>query len=210
MGAESTVFIVDDDPSIRRVLRQLFASERLAAESFASAQAFLDQYDAARPGCLLLDVRMPGTSGLELQEQLAARGVRLPIIFMTAYADVPMTVRAMKAGAVDFVEKPFNEQRLLEAVHHALDRDRAARAAADDAAEVRRRLKSLTPRERQVLERVVAGWTNREIAAEWGISDKTVKIHRGRVMQKMRADSLPQLVLLARQVGICTTKVVSD
>jgi len=208
--AQPTVFIVDDDPSIRRVLLQLFESENLPAESFASAQAFLERYDVRRPGCLLLDVRMPGASGLELQEQLGAQGVRLPVIFMTAYADVPMTVRAMKAGAVDFVEKPFSQQLLLEAVHRALERDRAARQAAQHWEESQRRIRRLTRRERQVLTLVVAGKTNREIAEAWGISEKTVKIHRGRVMQKMQADSLPQLVLLAQAGGICTTKVVPD
>ncbi len=205
---EPTVFIVDDDPSIRRVLGQLFESEHLPSESFVSASEFLEGYDADRPGCLLLDVRMPRASGLELQELLSERGVGLPIIFMTAYADVPMSVRAMKAGAIDFVEKPFNEQRLLEAVHRALEQDRQARRCAQAKEEAMRRLRVLTRRERQVLERVVAGRMNREMAEEWGISEKTVKIHRGRVMRKMQADSLPELVLLAQAAGIHTTKVV--
>jgi two-component system response regulator FixJ len=159
MKQQPTVFIVDDDLSIRRALARLFESERLRSESFASAQEFLDCYDASRPGCLLLDVRMPGASGLELQELLAGRGVQLPIVFMTAYADVPMSVRAMKAGAVDFVEKPFNEQNLLEAVHRALDQDREARHSDRDREESQRRVRRLTRRERQVLQLVVAGWT---------------------------------------------------
>jgi two-component system response regulator FixJ len=210
MNQQPTVFVVDDDPSIRRVLAQLFESEDLPSESFASAQEFLDRYDPSRPGCLLLDVRMPGASGLELQDLLMEQGVQLPIIFMTAYANVPMSVRAMKAGALDFVEKPFNEQRLLEAVQRALERDRQTRQSARDREEVRRRLRLLTRRERQVLELVVSGRTNREIAEHWGISEKTVKIHRGRAMGKMRANSLPELVLLAQAAGVCATKVVSD
>ena len=210
MKQQPTVFIVDDDPSIRRALAQLFESERLPSETFASAQEFLVRHEARRPGCLLLDVRMPGASGLKLQDLLTERGVRLPIIFMTAYADVPMCVRAMKAGAVDFVEKPFNEQLLLEAVHRALEQDRQARRSARVREEAQRRFRLLTHRERQVLELVVAGKTNREIAGQWGLSEKTIKIHRGRVMQKMQADSLPELVLLAQNAGVYTTKVVPD
>lgn len=203
-----TVFIVDDDPSIRRVLRELFTQERMPAELFTSAREFLEAIDPRRPGCLLLDVRMPEISGLELQEQLAARGVNLPIVFMTAYADVPMTVRAMKRGAVDFVEKPFNDQLLLEAVQRALARDAEMRHAHTERRALEQRLKELTPRERQVFERVVQGRTNPEIAREWGISEKTVKIHRGRVMEKMQAKSLPELVLMGQKTGICTTNVV--
>ncbi len=209
MAQRPTVFIVDDDASIRRALTHLLESEGLSCDSFASASEFLDRYDADSPGCLLLDVRMPGASGLELQDRLAERGISLPIVFMTAYADVPMSVRAMKAGAVDFVEKPFNEQLLLEAVHRALERDQRDRSAARNQEECRRRVQRLTRRERQVLELVVAGKTNREIADQWGISEKTVKIHRGRVMRKMRAGSLPELVVLAQQAGVCTTKAVS-
>lgn len=207
---EATVFIVDDDPSVRRALGELFESERLPSKSFASAEEFLGQHDDRRPGCLLLDVRMPGTSGLELQDLLTERGVKLPIIFMTAYADVPMSVRAMKAGAIDFVEKPFNEQLLLEAVHRALEQDKQARQSAGEREEARQRLNLLTHRERQVLEQVVAGRSNPEIAEEWSISEKTVKIHRGRVMEKMQANSLPELVVLAQLAGIHTTRVVSD
>jgi RNA polymerase sigma factor (sigma-70 family) len=210
LAHEPTVFIVDDDPSVRRVLGQLFRCEGLPSASFSSAQQFLEDVDADRPGCLLLDVRMPGASGLELQDTLLERGMRLPIIFMTAYADVPMSVRAMKAGAVDFVEKPFNEQQLLEAVHRGLERDRQAREAARARHRAEQRIRSLTPRERQVLALVVAGRTNREIADEWGISEKTVKVHRGRVMEKTRVNTLPELVLLAQAAGIRTTKVVPD
>jgi FixJ family two-component response regulator len=208
MKPTPTVYIVDDDPSLRRVLRELFELEQLPVETFGTVQAFLDGYQPQGPGCLLLDVRMPRTSGLELQDQLAERGIDLPVIFMTAYADVSMSVRAMKAGAVDFLEKPFNEQRLLEAVHQALAGDQAARQESGDVDALQRRFKGLTFRERQVLEQVVAGKTNGEIAAAWDISEKTIKVHRGRVMEKMGANSLAQLVLIAQKIGIPTTKVV--
>lgn len=210
MNRPPTVFIVDDDASIRRVLTQLLESEGIPSESFASAEEFLAGIDPGRFGCLLLDVRMRGTTGLELQETLRERGFDLPIVFMTAHADVPMTVRAMKAGAVDFVEKPFNEQLLLEAIHRALTQETQRRRSRSDREVIEARLRLLTHRERQVLERVVSGRTNPEIADEWGISEKTVKIHRGRVMEKMQADSLPQLVLMAKCAGICTTKVLPD
>lgn len=210
MNEPPTVFIVDDDASIRRVLAQLFEHERIPAETFESAQDFLDRADPDRPGCLLLDVRMSGASGLELQATLAERSLTIPIIFMSAYADVPTTVRAMKAGALDFVEKPFNEQLLLEAVHRALREDQEFRRSRTRKEEVERRLRSLTRREREVLSQVVSGKTNREIAELWNISEKTIKVHRGRVMQKMQANSLAQLVLLAQLVGMDTTKVVLD
>lgn len=210
MKSEPTVFIVDDDASVRRVLSQLFELEQLPARVFSSAEDFLAQVGPEQAGCLLLDVRMPGVSGLELQEGLRTRGIELPIIFMTAYADVATSVRAMKAGAFDFVEKPFNDQLLLEAVHRALRQDAQRRTVRHDRETIVQRIRSLTSRERQVLERVVAGRTNREIAEEWGISEKTVKIHRGRVMEKMQADSLAELVLLAQYGGVATPKVVSD
>jgi two-component system response regulator FixJ len=210
MNNEPIVFIVDDDPSVRRALRLLFETEHIPTQSFASAREFLDAYDPGQPGCLLADLRMPELSGLELQEHLAKEGVVVPIILMTAYADVRSSVRAMKAGAVDFVEKPFNEQQLLEAVHNAIERDQQARHARAQREAILRRLDKLTARERQVLELVVAGKTNRQIAEAWGISEKTIKVHRGRVMDKMRADSLPQLVLLAHAAGIDTTNAVHE
>ena len=210
MSSEPVVFIVDDDPSIRRALSRLFETENISTVLYPSAQDFLAAYDPRRPGCLLVDVRMPGVSGLELQERLVEQGVALPIILMTAYADVPSSVRAMKAGAVDFVEKPFNEQKLLEAVHNAFNRDSQMRKDRRTQDVMLGRLSMLTTRERQVLEQVVAGKTNRQIADEWGVSEKTIKVHRGRVMQKMKADSLPQLVLMAHAAGIHTTKVVPE
>lgn len=207
---QPTVFIVDDDPSIRRVLGELFDTQGMPWETYASAQEFLDRLDTTRTGCLLLDVRMPGSSGLELQEELAQRGIDIPIVFMTAYADVPMSVRAMKGGAVDFVEKPFNEQLLLEAIHRAMVTDTHARELSEDTDVILRRVQSLTHRERQVLELVVSGLSNPEIARQWRISEKTVKIHRARVMEKMQAKSLPQLVIMAQSAGICTPKALSE
>lgn len=207
MNTKPTVFIVDDDPSIRRALRRMLESVGLAVETYAGAQEFLAEYDPDRPGCLVLDVRMPGESGLDLQETLAARKIELPIIFITAYGDVPTTARAMKAGAVDFIEKPFNEQALLDTVRGAIEKDGRARRERVRREEVLRRAALLTPRERQVLQLVVAGKLNKQIAAELGAAEKTIKVHRGRVMRKMRAESLAELVVLAQVAGLCTTKV---
>jgi two-component system response regulator FixJ len=207
MNPEATVFVVDDDPSVRRALRRLIDSVELHVETYASAEGFLNAYDPARPGCLVLDVRMPGVSGLDLQETLAGRDVLLPVIFITGYGDVPTTVRAMKGGAVDFIEKPFNEQLLLDAVHRGIEQDARLRRERAERADVLRRVAQLTPRERQVLTRVVAGRMNKQIAAELGTSEKTVKTHRARVMSKMQADSVAELVVLAQMAGLCTTKV---
>ncbi|MHC4696195.1 MAG: response regulator transcription factor [Planctomycetota bacterium] len=206
MNSEQTVFVVDDDPSIRRGLRRLIESVGLTVEEYATAEEFLTGYDAARSGCLVLDVRMPGLSGLDLQETLAAREITLPIVFITAYGDVPMTARAMKAGAVDFIPKPFNEQALLEAIHRATAQDAEHRREHARRTEVMHRVERLTPREREVLTAVVAGKPNKRIAAELGISEKTVKIHRAAGMGKMQADSLPELVVLAQMAGLYTTK----
>lgn len=210
METQPIVYIIDDDPSIRRVLRQFLSEQGLPTTLFASAEDFLAQVRPTWAGCILLDVRMPGMSGLELQTALRERDIYLPIVFMTAHADVPMTVRAMKSGATDFVEKPFNEQQLLDTVHAALREDQHRHAARSAAATIDARLRTLTHRERQVLERVVAGDTNRQIADRWHISEKTVKIHRGRVMEKMHAASLAELVLLAQRAGVPTTKGVSE
>lgn len=204
------VYVVDDDASIRRVLRHLFESEQLTCVTAASAARFFERYDAAAPGCLLLDMRMPETSGLELQADLRARGIDLPVIFMTGHADVPTSVRAMKGGAIDFIEKPFNEQALLEAVNRALQHDTARRRTEQYRAAIVERVASLTHRERQVLELVVAGQTNRQIAEQWGLSEKTIKAHRGQVMEKMGADTIPELVLLAQAAGISPTNVLDD
>jgi FixJ family two-component response regulator len=200
--AEPTVFIVDDDGAVRRSLERLIRSVGLEVETFASAQDFLRREAPEGPACLVLDVRMPGLSGLDLQKELAAAGLAVPIIFMTGHGTVPMSVRAMKAGAVDFLEKPVDEQVLLDAVHQALDRDRQARSEREARSTIEERVASLTPREREVLALVVAGLLNKQIAGELGTSEKTIKVHRGRVMQKMEAESLAELVRMAEAVGI--------
>ncbi len=207
MNNTGTAFVVDDDPSVRRSIRRLLESVGYTVETFASAQEFLEKVDPNRPGCLVLDVRMPGLSGLDLQERLAATHARRPIIFVTGYGDVPMTARAMKAGAVDFLQKPFNEQQLLDAIHSAMEAEERRRQEYAGRALVQERVSTLTPREHEVLVRVVAGKTNKEIAAEFGITEKTIKVHRARVMEKMAADSLAQLVVLAQLAGEPTAKV---
>lgn len=184
----------------------MMESVGLAVNEYATAGEFLKGHDPTQPGCLVLDVRMPGLSGLDLQQALAAREVRLPIVFITAYGDVPMTARAMKAGAVDFLPKPFNEQELLDAIHRAIDEDARYRRQRAQRAEILRRVALLTPREREVAISVVVGKPNRQIAADLGISEKTVKIHRAAVMRKMRAGSLPELVVLAQRAGLYTPK----
>ena len=194
---ESTVFVVDDDAAMRDSLRWLLQSIGLAVESYASAEEFLGRYAEDQPGCLVLDVRMPGMSGLTLQETLVARGVTLPVIVITGYGEVPTAVRALKAGALDFIEKPFNDDVLLERVRQALDKDRTARAARSKQTEARARFAQLTAREREVMELVTAGKANKVIAAELGLSPKTVEVHRANVMRKMEADSVAELVRLA-------------
>ncbi|MHC4445023.1 MAG: response regulator transcription factor [Planctomycetota bacterium] len=205
MKSDPTVFVVDDDPSIRRSLRRVIESIGLAVKCYSGAEEFLNKYDPAQSGCLVLDVRMPGVSGLDLQETLSARAIDLPIVFITAYGDVPMTARAMKAGAVDFIEKPFNEQELLDAINRAIEQDTRFRRDQAERANVRQRIAQLTSREREVLSEVVSGKSNKQIGTELGISEKTVKIHRARVMEKMQANSLPELVVLAQRAGDYTT-----
>ncbi|MEZ5615074.1 MAG: response regulator transcription factor [Rhodocyclaceae bacterium] len=197
--SDATVFIVDDDQAVARSLRWLIETVRLKVETFASAQAFLDGYDAARPGCLVLDVRMPGMSGLELQERLAASRIRLPIIFITGHGDVQMAVRAVQAGAFDFVEKPFNDQDLLDRIQRAIVFDAEQRGRQVQRAQLQALFASLTPREREVLDRVVEGLSNKAIANTLGLSAKTVEVHRAKVMEKMHARSLSDLVKLAMQ-----------
>ena len=203
MSAEiPIVFVVDDDRSVRDSLRRLITSVGMAVEVFPTAQAFLSTPRGDAPGCLVLDVRLPGLSGLELQGELAHTNATLPIVFLTGHGDIPMSVRAMKAGAIEFLTKPFREQDLLDAIRHALDRDRAARTERQELAELRRRYDSLTPRERDVMTGVVAGLLNKHIAAEFGTSEATVKEQRAQVMLKMRARSLAELVRSAGRLGI--------
>ena len=191
---QPTVFIVDDDEGVRGSLRLLIKSVGLAPTAFGSAREFLDKYNPRQSGCLVLDVRMPQMSGLELQEQLNRQGAILPVIFITGHGDVPMAVEAMQAGAFDFLEKPFRDQDLIDRIQRALEKDRANRAQLTERGLIRERLESLTPREREVLDMVSSGKANKIMAADLGVSQRTVEIHRARVMEKMGAASLAQLV----------------
>jgi FixJ family two-component response regulator len=203
---DAMVFVVDDDASIRESLKNLIRSVGLRVELFASAQEFLGSKRPDVPSCLVLDVRLPGLSGLDLQRRTRDAGMEVPIIFITGHGDIPMSVRAMKAGAVEFLTKPFRDQDLLDAIQQALERDRKAREQLAAVEELRRRFASLTPRERAVMTRVVAGLLNKQIGAELGTSETTVKIHRHQVMEKMGAGSLPQLVRMADRLGIPVPK----
>jgi FixJ family two-component response regulator len=196
-AAVPTVYIVDDDGGVRRAVQDLVESVGLRAESFATGQEFLNKKRTSDPSCLVLDVRLPELSGLDLQRTLADVGMHIPIIFITAHGDIPMSVRALKSGAVEFLTKPFRDQDLLDAIQQALQRDRTAREQQDEAHELHGRYSALTARERAVMELVVAGMLNKQIAAEIGISEATVKIHRGNLMQKMQAGSLIELVRMA-------------
>jgi RNA polymerase sigma factor (sigma-70 family) len=199
----SQVFVVDDDASVRKSLVRLLRSAGYQAESFASADEFIRCWQRGPlPGCVVLDVQMPGIDGLQLQAELNDSAHAIPIIFITGHGDVPASVKAMKAGAVDFFSKPFNDQELLRAVQEAVQRDREARKGREERALLIERLAALTPREREVLERVVRGMLNKQIAAELGASEKTIKIHRGRVMKKMEAQSVADLVRAADKIGI--------
>ncbi len=200
------VFVVDADVSIRPALRSLIRSVRLNVEFFSSPLEFLLENRPDAPSCLVLDVRLPGKSGLDFQRELAEADISIPIIFVTGHGDIPMAVRAMKAGAVDFLTKPLRDQDLLDAIQVALERDRARRQRQAEIATLRERLQSLTPREREVLPLVVSGLLNKQIATEIGTTEATVKVHRSQLMKKMGADSLPDLVRMADKVGIPVSK----
>jgi FixJ family two-component response regulator len=204
--ADAMVFVVDDEASMRESLKDLLRSVGLRVEAFASAQEFLRSTRPDVPGCLVLDVRLQGLSGLDLQKRMAETDMEIPIIFITGHGDIPMTVQAMKAGAVEFLTKPFRDQDLLDAIQQALERDRRARERRAKIEDLHSRYRSLTPREREVIALVVAGLLNKQIAGELGTSEAAVKVHRQHVMEKMGADSLADLVRMADRLGIPTPK----
>jgi FixJ family two-component response regulator len=205
MGDErATVFVIDDDPSMREALEDLITSVGLEARLFASPREFLESKRPDTPGCLVLDVRLPGMSGLTFQQELAKTGGALPVIFLTGHGDIPMSVRAMKAGAIEFLTKPFHDQELLDAIHAAIERDRHGRREGALVAELQVRYAALTEREREIMALVVNGRANKQIAAELQVSEMTVKVHRGQIMRKMHARSLPELVRMADRLGVPT------
>jgi len=195
-----TIFVVDDDASMREALKNLLRSVGLEVQTFSSAQEFLSSERSKAAGCLVLDVRLPGLSGLDLQRELAQANVQIPIVFITAHGDIQMSVRAIKAGAVEFLTKPFRDQDLLDAVRQAIDRDRASRVQQAEMAGLRERYESLSPREQEVMTRVVRGLLNKQIAGELGISEATVKMHRGQLMHKMGAGSLAGLIEISQKL----------
>jgi RNA polymerase sigma factor (sigma-70 family) len=197
---DPAVFVVDDDPSVRRAIKRLVESVGLHVEVFGSAQEFLQAARPDAPSCLVLDIRLPGISGLDFQRELASTNIHIPIIFITAHGDIPMTVRAMKAGAVEFLTKPFRDQDLLDSIQIALERDRARRQREAEIGILRERFELLTSREREVVARVVSGMLNKQIAAEIGTAENTVKVHRSRAMEKMQAQSLADLVKMVERL----------
>lgn len=201
-GGEPIVFVIDDDRDMREGLKELFESVGLRAEIFATPTELLERSASIAPSCLVLDVRLPQLSGFDLQAELSRRGITVPIVFITGHGDIPMSVTAMKAGAVDFLTKPFREQELLDAVTRALERDQKRRDEERSNADLQARLASLTPRERETMALVTGGLMNKQVAAELGITEMTVKIHRGNVMRKMQARSLAELVLIAEKLGV--------
>jgi len=201
MTSGSVVFVVDDDPAVRTSIKFLISTVGLRVESFESADKFLAEQPALdEPSCLVLDVRLPGLSGLEFQRELAARNIRIPVVFVTGHGDIPMSVRAMKAGAVEFLTKPFRDEDLLDAIRIALARDRVWREKDKELNELQQRFQSLTPREREVISMVVSGMLNKQIAAQLGTAENTVKVHRSRAMEKMCAQSLADLVTMIQKL----------
>jgi len=202
--AAPIVFVVDDDPSVRSSTERLVRSAGFEVKTFGSAAEFLETPRPEAPACLVLDIRMPGRSGLDLQHELAGSGIQIPIIFVTGHANIPMTVRAMKAGAVEFLTKPYRRNDLLQAIRTAIDRDRDARQERREALELRQRYERLTPRERDVMALVITGMLNKQIAGELATAERTVKFHRAHIMQKMKAESVAELVRMAGQLGLTT------